>query len=92
MKFKHSLILDKYDEYYLEEEGIIKSLEYLPNINKINIFIGTNNSGKSKFMRSLMVLDSLLVLDERTFDYANKRIIEFAKEYRPSPHRPLKRR
>lgn len=44
-----------FSSYFLpnEEESII----YLPNTNKINIFIGTNNSGKSRFMRELLKME-----------------------------------
>lgn len=40
------------ERYYLEGES--KSIQYLPEVNDINIFIGSNNSGKSSFMRYLM--------------------------------------
>lgn len=39
------------DMYYDNNNLLIK---YIPNINKINIFIGENNSGKSKLMRNLV--------------------------------------
>lgn len=44
-----------FSSYFLpnEEESII----YLPNTNKINILIGTNNSGKSRFMRELLKME-----------------------------------
>ena len=31
-----------------------ESIKVLPNFNTINIFVGSNNSGKSRFMRTLM--------------------------------------
>ena len=39
-----------------------KPLKYIPNINKINIFIGENNSGKSRLMRELVSSDMAKVL------------------------------
>lgn len=50
----YDLILNKgeYNDYFLENEQ--NFLEYLPKSNLINIFIGANNSGKSRFMRKLM--------------------------------------
>jgi hypothetical protein len=38
-------------ELYTDIEG--KSLSYLKPISNINIFVGSNNSGKSRFMRIL---------------------------------------
>ncbi|RRJ87643.1 hypothetical protein EG240_14915 [Paenimyroides tangerinum] len=45
-----------FSSYFLpnEEESII----YSPNTNNINIFIGTNNSGKSRFMRELLKMEN----------------------------------
>lgn len=37
-------------------------LKYLPNVNKINIFIGENNSGKSRMMRALVNSDIANIL------------------------------
>lgn len=42
--------------YFLPNEE--KHIEYLPSVNDINIFIGSNNSGKSRFMRELIKLDN----------------------------------
>ena len=44
--------------YFLESED--KSLSYIPNTNLINIIIGSNNSGKSRFMRYLMQCKNLI--------------------------------
>lgn len=50
-------------------------LKYIPNVNKINIFIGENNSGKSRLMRGLVSSDMAKVLsnsyakEERTKNY-----------------------
>ncbi|CAM4111419.1 AAA family ATPase [Flavobacterium jumunjinense] len=40
------------DSYFLDNES--ESSLYFPNFNKINIIVGANNSGKSRFMRYLM--------------------------------------
>lgn len=74
MKSSQTLLLDNFNDYYLDENEEIKKLEYLPFINKINILIGTNNSGKSKFMRKLMSLNKLLILDEEKFNLMNENI------------------
>lgn len=74
MKSWKTLLFEKSDSYYLEENDQIKPLEYLPYINDINIFIGTNNSGKSKFMRDIMSLKELLILDETVFANINSEI------------------
>ncbi len=39
------------NKYYKTEHN----LEYLDNLNQLNIFIGANNTGKSRFLRSLFV-------------------------------------
>ncbi|MGK6343592.1 ATP-dependent nuclease [Chryseobacterium sp. DT-3] len=74
MKSWKTLLFEKSDSYYLEENDQIKPLEYLPYINNINIFIGTNNSGKSKFMRDIMSLQELIILDETVFRNINSEI------------------
>ena len=58
------------DENYI----INNKKRYLSDLRKINIFIGANNSGKSRFLRKMFV-------DEKTFDYTHdskkiKEIIE----------------
>lgn len=62
----HDLILEQKDEqesnkvidcYFLDGEE--KSIEYFPNFSNINIIVGANNSGKSRFMRYLMSKDTL---------------------------------
>ena len=44
-----------FSTYFLNNEE--DSITYLPNTNKINIFIGTNNSGKSRFIRELLKME-----------------------------------
>src|SRR5688500_9231948 len=41
---------EKYPGYYVANS---KSGNHLRSLNKVNIFIGQNNSGKSRFVRSL---------------------------------------
>lgn len=65
-------------------------LKYLPNINKINIFVGENNSGKSRMMRALVNSDMAYILSNNYGDkkqikiYRNNILseIERIKEYR----------
>lgn len=87
MKSNKTLLLDKSDSYYLEENGNITNLEYLPGINKINILIGTNNSGKSKFMRNLMSYKSFWILDEFTFTSINSLIDQYGRGKTAKPKR-----
>jgi predicted ATP-dependent endonuclease of OLD family len=51
-KDNSDLINNVVKSYFLEDES--EPMTYLPNTNFINIIIGTNNSGKSRFMRYLM--------------------------------------
>lgn len=39
-------------QQYIDDEG--KNIHYLNNISKVNILIGKNNSGKSRFMRNIL--------------------------------------
>ncbi len=77
MKSTESLLLSGFDEYFLNENEEITPLVCLPFVNTINIFIGTNNSGKSKFMRKLMSLDNFRILDEKLFADYNLSITRF---------------
>lgn len=64
-------------------------LKYIPNVNKINIFIGENNSGKSRLMRGLVSSDMAKVLsnsyakEKRTKNYRRQilNIINEMKNY-----------
>ncbi|MEG2100917.1 MAG: AAA family ATPase [Flavobacterium sp.] len=55
MKEGYDLIFpqsDKFNDYFLNEED--KPMTFLPQFNLINIIVGANNSGKSRFIRNLM--------------------------------------
>ena len=45
--------------YYDENDMLVR---YISKLNKINIFIGENNSGKSKLMRYLVSSDGVKIL------------------------------
>lgn len=74
MKSNFTLLLEKSDSFYLANGDKVIPLEYLPNIDKINIFIGTNNSGKSKFMRKIMASESFILLNEIVFNNINSNV------------------
>lgn len=59
-----------FSSYFLIDE--IKHIIYLPNTNTINIFIGRNNSGKSRFMRELVKMENY---------YLSKNFYVFIQEY-----------
>jgi len=62
---KFDIILDESDSFesYYNEKG--NSLKFLRDASKINILIGSNNSGKSRFIRSLAVLKNrILILED----------------------------
>lgn len=61
------------NDYFLQNET--NSANYLPNFNKINIIVGANNSGKSRFMRYLMSFDKFTAIKE--LDKVKKLIIEY---------------
>lgn len=66
-------INDVINSYFLDDES--QPMSYLPNTNLINIIIGTNNSGKSRFMRYLMKCKSLIGVRNL------KKVNESVKEY-----------
>lgn len=42
-----------FKDYFLDKHNN-ESIRFLPRVNNINLFIGANNSGKSRFLRELM--------------------------------------
>jgi len=55
MKKGYDLIFPKseyFNDYFLNDEDY--PITFLPNFNTINIIVGANNSGKSRFIRNLM--------------------------------------
>ena len=72
MRSSKTLLLINFTDYYINEDDKIKPLTYLPYVNKINILIGTNNSGKSKFIREIMKLQKFKILDENKFENLNR--------------------
>ncbi|QQV01230.1 MULTISPECIES: AAA family ATPase [Chryseobacterium] len=67
MKSNLTLLIDESDKYYLEQNNELVTMGCLPYYNLINIFIGTNNSGKSQFMRHIMSTNEMLILNEIYF-------------------------
>ena len=71
-----------FSDYFLNDEE--ESLKYLPKSNVINILIGSNNSGKSRFMRHLMKCKNLVGvsnhknIDKFIISY-NEQVEEFNK-------------
>ncbi|PZR04536.1 MAG: hypothetical protein DI539_25475 [Flavobacterium psychrophilum] len=69
-----SILNDDINFYYLEENSET-SISYFPNFNRINIIVGSNNSGKSRFMRYLMSLK--LFYGVHDLDEVNNQIKEY---------------
>lgn len=67
-----------------QEYNFVKSEDALENLSKINIFIGTNNSGKSRFMRSLFYMENNnklnFIPDDEKYNYFMKQTAKF-KEF-----------
>lgn len=66
--------------YYLSDKT--ESITHLPNIRKINIFVGANNSGKSWMMRHLMNIDDYNKIDYET-------LIELTSDFNNSSYASL---
>lgn len=64
MHYTHDISLSKKEDSnlnnYYTSDDLKESIEYLKNFNQINIFVGANNSGKSRFMRGLMISNKIL--------------------------------
>lgn len=65
MKDTYDLIVEsseKFKDYFLNDED--HSIKYFPKFNSINIIIGANNCGKSRFMRQFMSLNSYVGIND----------------------------
>lgn len=65
MEDSFDLILEdtkKFKDYFLGEED--KSISFLPKFSSINIIVGANNSGKSRFIRNLMTIKNFNAVDD----------------------------
>lgn len=61
-----------FSSYFLSNEE--NHINYLPNTNNLNIFIGSNNSGKSRFMRELIKMEEWYF----SYNFINK-VFEYNK-------------
>jgi len=58
-----------FKDYSLNDET--RSITYIPNFSTINIIVGANNSGKSRFMRYLMGKKKFTKIDVSNFEKYN---------------------
>ena len=83
-----SIIKDLKIEY--DDYTIINSInkDCLMDLSKVNIFVGANNTGKSRFMRSLFYADKDYELtflpNDSQFDTFLKQATKFKKSFRKS--------
>jgi predicted ATPase len=52
------VVIDEQNEYFLRHQ----KLYFLENVNRINLFIGANNSRKSRFLRKIIEADARIVV------------------------------
>ena len=65
----------------LESYSVKDDSDYLESINKINIFIGANNSGKSRFIRTLFSEENVkFIFDKFNIIKIDESIIEFKNQ------------
>nr|WP_315151362.1 AAA family ATPase [uncultured Flavobacterium sp.] len=65
MNKTYDLIFDNkelFKDYFLNDKD--HSIKYFPKFNSINIIVGANNCGKSRFMRQFMSLDSYVGIND----------------------------
>lgn len=67
--FKDKKVGDYLDNYFLDDSP--NSLTYFPNLNKINIIVGANNSGKSMFIRYFMCSNNIGVSIDKLREYSD---------------------
>lgn len=61
----YDLILEdvqRFKDYFLDQEE--KSISFLPKFSSINIIVGANNSGKSRFIRNLMAFKNFNAVND----------------------------
>ena len=64
---------------FISKDG--KKGDFLKNLSKINIFVGENNSGKSRFLRSIIKnFDLEFIPSSPEFKLLNEKIIPFLKD------------
>jgi hypothetical protein len=61
------------EDYFLE--GKTESISYFPKFSAINIIVGSNNSGKSRFMRYLMAHRNLIGINN--YDEIKKKLTDY---------------
>lgn len=91
MTAPYHLILEKPDsfkDYFLFDED--KSISHIPNFNTINIIVGANNSGKSRFIRYLMSFINLKRIDLNFFKQYNDYVREYNKQFIRQDHLHLR--
>jgi len=69
--------------YFIDGED--EPIKYLPMSNEINIIVGSNNSGKSRFMRYLMSCKNLIGVQDsedigESINKYNKKLEEFNEQ------------
>lgn len=78
MDNKYDIFLDSNEQpdfKYYTLFGEDREIDVLPNFNTINILVGSNNSGKSRFMRTLMKQQKLQGL--KKFKYFEEKLKRF---------------
>lgn len=51
----------EFSNYYYEKDGEVEKMTSIDTLSKVNIFVGANNSGKSRFLRELSKIKYYLV-------------------------------
>ncbi|MFL9837549.1 AAA family ATPase [Flavobacterium sp. ST-75] len=84
MKQPYHLIFEnseQFKDYYLNDET--EPIVYLPNFNTINIIVGANNSGKSRFMRELLKEEKIILVNTDILEKYNQVVVD----HNNSPYR-----
>lgn len=64
---------DLFKDYCFDDS--LNPISYLPKVNYINVIIGSNNSGKSRFLRNLMSQNKFIILNETEFIAYNNLVV-----------------
>lgn len=68
-----------FDEYIVKDKINKKELDLIDNLSKVNLFVGPNNSGKSRFVRKIINSNPFYYIPKKDSD-SNEREINYLKE------------
>ena len=75
---------NEFESSYCNEYG--DPLKYLPNVKHINVLVGENNSGKSRFCRQMINSGSITILSDN--ETSNNQVSTSRRQLKVAPCSP----